>query len=140
MSYVLERVAYRIKSSRELSRKPIQCPLGGLTIGYATRIDQISTSEVEFLLSNRIFSEYEEIGNQLSWYQDAPPMIQELLLYMAYNTGWNRLSTYTEFLNLIKDEEYSKAARLAKENQWAYGAMSVSKNIVEMLNSSSKKI
>jgi lysozyme len=107
------------------------CPAGKLTIGYGHNLeawpvhgvkkegDVISREKAEELLVEDVSGVVDELDTRLPWWRELSVPRQGVLLNMAFNLGWPRLSGFVKMLHALEAGDWHRAAREMLDSKWA---------------------
>lgn len=112
--------------------KPYRCTAGKLTIGIGRNLDDrgLSEDEVQYLFANDLrLAEADArslVGQDV--YVNLSPARQAVLIDMAFNLGYERLSKFKNTLLAVRQGRYHDAAGGMLQSLWArqVGARAVS--------------
>jgi len=79
----------------------------------------ITKDEAEWLMCNDIDTAIKQLKTSLIWFEDAHPVIQEVLVDMCFNMGINTLLTFKATLKLMSLHQYPEAAEQMLKSKWA---------------------
>ncbi|WP_163372863.1 glycoside hydrolase family protein [Endozoicomonas acroporae] len=110
-----------IKEHEGLRLKPYRCTAGKLTIGYGHNLDDngITEDQAERMLIEDVANVEKELVRNIPWFAELDIVRQSILIDMAFNLGWPRLSKFKKTLAYIKSGEYNEAAMEMLDSVWA---------------------
>ena len=79
----------------------------------------ITKDQAIYLLNNDIDSVVEQLRSNLSWFDSAPNIIQNVLINMCFNLGIGTFLTFKNTLRLIKECKYDEASVEMLKSKWA---------------------
>ena len=102
----------RIKEHEGFRSRVYKCTEGYDTIGYGFAIKDLYLSEgiSELILKEKVTNLRLRMGKKISWFDEAPREVREVLLEMAYQMGVSGVSKFKNALKHMKNEEWNKAA------------------------------
>ena len=108
----LEKVKKRLIQEEGKKHFPYTCSANKLTIGVGRNIQArgISDITIDQMLEEDIDICLGELRQNLSWFDNAPSGIQDVLIDLAFNMGVPKLMTYVKTLELLRTSQYDKAA------------------------------
>jgi lysozyme len=95
--------------------------LGIETIGIGRNLKSrgVTRAEALYLLENDIADFTKQLRDRLYWFDSIHEDAQLVLIDMAFNMGLGGLMTFTQTLELIKNENYKKASETMLQSKWA---------------------
>ena len=95
--------------------------LGIETIGIGRNLKNrgVTRAEALYLLENDIADFTKQLRDRLYWFDSIHEDAQMVLIDMAFNMGIGGLMTFTQTLELIKNENYKKASETMLQSLWA---------------------
>lgn len=95
--------------------------LGIETIGIGRNLKNrgVTRAEALYLLENDIADFTKQLRDRLYWFDSIHEDAQMVLIDMAFNMGLGGLMTFTQTLELIKNENYKKASETMLQSLWA---------------------
>ena len=110
-----------IKEHEGLRLKPYRCTAGKLTIGYGHNLDDngITEDQAELMLVEDVAAVEKELSHNLPWFADLDIVRQSVLIDMAFNLGWPRLSNFKKSLAYMESGEFDEAAMEMLDSRWA---------------------
>ena len=117
----LDRVRKRLISEESLKLKLYHCTAGKLTIGVGRNVEDrgITHDTAMQMLDEDIDICVGELEKNLSWFEDAPDKIQEVLIDLCFNMGINRLMGFVKTLHKLKTGAYKEAAVELLDSRYA---------------------
>lgn len=117
----LDRVRKRLISEEALKLKLYHCTAGKLTIGVGRNVEDrgITHDTAMQMLDEDIDICVGELEKNLSWFEDAPDKIQEVLIDLCFNMGINRLMGFVKTLHKLKTGAYKEAAVELLDSRYA---------------------
>lgn len=117
----LDRVRNRLIQEEGLKLQLYHCTAGKLTIGVGRNVEDrgITTDTAMQMLDEDIDICVGELQQNLSWYDDAPEKIQEVLIDLCFNMGINRLMGFVKTLHKLKTGQYKEAAVELLDSRYA---------------------
>lgn len=110
-----------VKTSNRLL--PYVDTVGKTTIGWGRNLSSngISKDEAELLLTNDIVDAEDDARRLLSdgIFEALSEVRKAVIVNMAFNLGYARLSRFSKMLGAIKDKRNRDAAREMRESAWA---------------------
>lgn len=110
----------RIKEHEGFRSRVYKCTEGYDTIGYGFAIKDLYLSEgiSELILKEKVTNLRLRMGKKISWFDEAPREVREVLLEMAYQMGVSGVSKFKNALKHMKNEEWNKAADEMLLSRW----------------------
>jgi len=117
----LDRVRKRLIQEEGLKLKLYTCTAGKLTIGVGRNVEDrgITHETAMQMLDEDIDICVGELEKNLSWFEDAPDKIQEVLIDLCFNMGINRLMGFVKTLHKLKTGAYKEAAEELLDSRYA---------------------
>lgn len=117
----LDRVRKRLIDEEGLKLKLYHCTAGKLTIGVGRNVEDrgITHDTAMQMLDEDIDICVGELEKNLSWFEDAPDKIQEVLIDLCFNMGINRLMGFVKTLHKLKTGAYKEAAVELLDSRYA---------------------
>lgn len=117
---LLHKLKESVQKYEGFSSKPYVCPRGKLTIGYGLNLYDRGISEVEaFMLMSNDLSEINVIlEKKLDFYKYLTDARQNVLIEMAYMMGVDKLLTFKNTLEYLKNKDYEKASEEMLNSKW----------------------
>lgn len=117
----LDRVRKRLIDEEGLKLKLYHCTAGKLTIGVGRNVEDrgITHDTAMQMLDEDIDICVGELEKNLSWFEDAPDKIQEVLIDLCFNMGINRLMGFVKTLHKLKTGAYREAAEELLDSRYA---------------------
>ena len=111
----------RIKEHEGFRSRVYKCTEGYDTIGYGFAIKDLYLSEgiSELILKEKVTNLRLRMGKKISWFDEAPREVREVLLEMAYQMGVSGVSKFKNALKHMKNEEWNKAADEMLLSKWS---------------------
>ena len=111
----------RIKEHEGFRSRVYKDHLGFDTIGYGFAIKDLYLSEglAELILREKVTNIRLSIGKKISWFDEAPREVQEVLLEMAYQMGVSGVSKFKKTLLYLENEEFNMASKEMLDSKWA---------------------
>jgi len=88
-----------------------------VTFGYGFTF--ITEDEATLVLNSRLHTIRLELVSKLSWIQQQPAEVQDVLVEMAYQIGINGLLKFKKTLEYCKDKNYVKMSKEMLDSHWA---------------------
>lgn len=107
----LEKVKKRLIEEEGKKHFPYTCSANRLTIGVGRNIQDrgISDITIDQMLEEDIDICLGELRQNLSWFDNAPSGIQDVLIDLAFNMGVPKLLMFSKTLEYIRTSQYKKA-------------------------------
>lgn len=117
----LERLRKRLIVEEGCELLPYRCTSDKLSIGVGRNLDErgISHDTAMQMLDEDIEICVGELKQNLSFFDQLPDEIQEMLCDLAFNMGVPRLMTFVKTLKLLKEGDYAAAADELLESRYA---------------------
>lgn len=117
----LDRVRKRLIDEEGLKLKLYHCTAGKLTIGVGRNVEDrgITHDTAMQMLDEDIDICAGELEKNISWFEDAPDKIQEVLIDLCFNMGINRLMGFVKTLHKLKTGAYKEAAVELLDSRYA---------------------
>jgi lysozyme len=117
----LDRVRKRLIQEEGLKLQLYHCTAGKLTIGVGRNVEDrgITHDTAMQMLDEDIDICVGELEKNLSWFEDAPDKIQEVLIDLCFNMGINRLMGFVKTLHKLKTGAYKEAAEELLDSRYA---------------------
>jgi lysozyme len=140
-----ERLLAQLKRHEGLSLEAYLCSAGHLTVGYGhnceawpvvhvhTVGDVITRALAEELLVEDVVGIAEDLDFKIPWWRELTLPRQGVLLNMAYNLGWPRLSGFVKFLHAVEIGDWNKAAAEMGDSKWAEQVKSRSRELITQM-------
>ena len=108
----IESVKKRLIQEEGLELKPYTCTANKLTLGVGRNIQDRGISEATAMqmLEEDIDICIEELQRNISWWDEAPDGIQEVLIDLCFNMGIKKLMLFTKTLGYLGSGDVMKAA------------------------------
>lgn len=108
----LDKVKKRLIQEESMQLFPYKCSANKLTLGVGRNIEDRGISDVTAMqmLEEDIDLCVEELARNITWWEEAPDGIQEVLIDLCFNMGISRLMLFTKTLGYMGSGEMSKAA------------------------------
>jgi len=118
-----------------LKLKPYTCPAGKLTIGVGRNIEDngISEDEAMILLENDIKRCEAELVDIFTEFYTYPENVQIALIDMIFNLGKTRFLQFKKMIQAIKDKDFLKASKEARNSRWCGQVGNRCDDVVEMM-------
>jgi|TARA_B110001454_G_C12669583_1_gene413135 lysozyme len=104
--------------------------LGYLTFGIGHLVTQkdpeadwplgtsVSEERVKECFDRDVETSITEIKFLVKDLDDKPDIVQEILVNMLFNLGYNRLSLFKKFLKAIDENDWTEAAKEGRDSRW----------------------
>ena len=117
----LERLRKRLIVEEGCELLPYRCTADKLSIGVGRNLEErgISHDTAMQMLDEDIEICVGELKQNLSFFDQLPDEIQEMLCDLAFNMGVPRLMTFVKTLKLLKEGDYAAAADELLESRYA---------------------
>ena len=118
----LEIAEVLVKHHEGLRLNPYICPAGALTIGYGRNLEDrgLTTAEAEFLLRNDLeTAEADARAFARGIWYELTEARQAVLVDMAFNLGYTRLSRFKRFRAALAASDYTLASVEMLDSRWA---------------------
>lgn len=108
----LEKVKKRLIVEEGKKHFPYRCSANKITIGVGRNLEDRGVSDITIdqMLDEDIDICVGELRQNLSWFDNAPSGIQDVLIDLAFNMGVPKLLTFVKTLELLRTSQYDKAA------------------------------
>jgi len=118
-----------------LKLKPYTCPAGKLTIGVGRNIEDngISEDEAMILLENDIKRCEAELVDIFTEFYTYPENVRIALIDMIFNLGKTRFLKFKKMIQAIKDKDFLKASKEARNSRWCKQVGTRCDDVVEMM-------
>jgi len=118
-----------------LRLKPYTCPAGKLTIGVGRNIEDngISEDEAMILLENDIKRCEAELVDIFTEFYTYPENVQIALIDMIFNLGKTRFLQFKKMIQAIKERDFLKASKEARNSRWCGQVGNRCDDVVEMM-------
>ena len=118
-----------------LKLKPYTCPAGKLTIGVGRNIEDngISEDEAMILLENDIKRCEAELVDIFTEFYTYPENVQIALIDMIFNLGKTRFLKFKNMIQAIKERDFLKASKEARNSRWCRQVRTRCDDVVEMM-------
>ena len=113
--YPIAELAENLKRHEGYQQHNYLCPAGATSVGYGRNLDQakgglgISEEEAEYLLVNDIKRSIEEC-ERFSWWTETPMSKRLVIIELAFQLGWGRLTGFTRMLTAMSKGIFTTAA------------------------------
>ena len=115
-----------IRNHEGYSSVVYDCPAGYPTLGYGRNLmrrdveyqDSCTLAEAEEWLRQDVQMVESALDHHLPWWRDLPPRAQFALADMCFNLGITKLLGFSRTLWHLKNHEFHKAAREARDSLW----------------------
>jgi len=107
---LLENIIKKVKRHEGWRSKPYKCSTGHLTIGYGTKIDEISKEEGELLLRSRLDDILKYALPQVPEFWDLNNIRKLVYLDMLYNLGFKGFIGFKNMRKAVKEGNWHGAA------------------------------
>jgi lysozyme len=99
----------RLKTEEGYRQHYYKDTVGVLTIGYGTNLDEgLDEEEASWLLEHRARKKLAEIAG-FAWFQGSGPVVQSVLVDLAYNLGTSGLLHFPKMLDAIAQKRWQVA-------------------------------
>lgn len=117
----LERLYARLTLDEGKRHKPYRCSAGKLTIGVGRNLDDrgLTDSEIAFLLENDVALATADCRRLFYQFDDLDDVRQEVLVSMAFNLGFERLSGFKKLRAAVRARNWAAASREMLDSKWA---------------------
>lgn len=117
----LDRIRKRLIQEEGLKLKLYHCTAGKLTIGVGRNVEDrgITHETAMQMLNEDIDICVGELEKNISWFDEAPAKIQEVLIDLCFNMGINRLMGFVKTLHKLKTGAYKEAAEELLDSRYA---------------------
>ena len=111
----------RIKEHEGFRSRVYKCTEGYDTIGYGFAIKDLYLSEgiSELILKEKVTNLRLRMGKKISWFDEAPREVREVLLEMAYQMGVSGVSKFKKALHAMQMFQWKIAADELLDSRWA---------------------
>jgi lysozyme len=114
LMYPIDKIAEALKREEGYSPHCYICTAGAHTVGYGRNVDAdggigISEDEADYLLRNDIERTIEEC-QRWAWFDDLDPPRQSVVVQLAFQLGYPRLSGFNLMLSALSRQDYETAA------------------------------
>ena len=118
-----------------LKLKPYTCPAGKLTIGVGRNIEDngISEDEAMILLENDIKRCEAELVDIFTEFYTYPENVRIALIDMIFNLGKTRFLQFKKMIQAIKERDFLKASKEARNSRWCKQVGTRCDDVVEMM-------
>lgn len=108
----IAKVKKRLIQEEGKKHFPYTCSANRLSIGVGRNIQDrgISDVTIDQMLDEDIDICVGELRQNISWFDNAPSGIQDVLIDLAFNMGVPKLMTFVKTLELLRTSQYDKAA------------------------------
>ena len=108
----LDKVKKRLIQEESMQLFPYKCSAGKWTLGVGRNIEDRGISDITAMqmLEEDIDLCVEELARNITWWEEAPDGIQEVLIDLCFNMGISRLMLFTKTLGYMGSGEMKKAA------------------------------
>ena len=120
MKTITDNLIEMLKRHEGFRNKPYHCSAGKLTIGYGRNIEDvgISRQEAAFLLHSDIERASKDVKSIFPDFDRFTINRQNALINMVFNLGINRFKLFKNTIKAIKRDDWTSAARHAKQSRW----------------------
>lgn len=117
----LERLYARLTLDEGKRQKPYRCSEGKLTIGVGRNLDDrgLTDSEIALLLENDVALAAADCRRLFYQFDDLDDVRQEVLVNMAFNLGYERLSGFKKLRAAVRARNWPAASREMLDSKWA---------------------
>ena len=117
----LDRIRKRLIQEEGLKLQLYHCTAGKLTIGVGRNVEDrgITHETAMQMLNEDIDICVGELQKNISWFDEAPAKIQEVLIDLCFNMGINRLMGFVKTLHKLKTGVYKEAAEELLDSRYA---------------------
>lgn len=125
-----------LKRHEGYSRTVYRCTANRQTIGYGRNLDDVGISEpeAEWLLRRDIDRAVGSLRSEPYWL-DLDEVRQAVLIDMAVNLGWPRLSAFARMRDALRKADYARAAAEMLDSRWATQVGQRAKRLAGMMRS-----
>lgn len=108
----LAKVKKRLIQEEGKKHFPYRCSADKISIGVGRNLEDrgISDITIDQMLDEDIDICVGELRQNLSWFDNAPSGIQDVLIDLAFNMGVPKLLTFVKTLELLRTSQYAKAS------------------------------
>lgn len=109
-----------LKRHEGFRSKPYHCSAGKLTIGFGRNLDDvgISKQEATYLLLQDIEQASKDVKSLFPDFDRFTINRQNALINMVFNLGINRFKLFKNTIKAIKRDDWTSAAKHAKQSRW----------------------
>lgn len=99
---------------------PYECSAGKTTIGWGRNLEDngISPAEAEFMLDNDLAVALRQVSNVFPNFKSYSKNRQNALTDMIFNLGRSRFIGFKKMILAVCNEDWTEAARQAKDSKW----------------------
>lgn len=132
-----ERIKRTLIRHEGIELKPYRCTSDKLTIGVGRNLDDngISQDTAMQMLEEDILSSVEDLRRNLNWFDDAPGVVQEALVNLAFNMGIVRLMQFRKTLINLRNGEWDKGADELLDSRYATQVGYRANEVADMIRS-----
>jgi len=115
-----EKLIEMIKRHEGLRLFPYKCSAGKITIGYGRNLDDkgITKREAEELLWSDIQEAAQNTMSIFPQFYTYTIARQNALIDLMFNLGKTRFLKFKKMIAAVKEEDWTEAAKQAKDSQW----------------------
>jgi len=108
-----------------------------LTFGYGFTF--ITEEEAEAVLSIRVKKITQKIANRLTYFDNLPSDVQQMLVEMAYQMGVEGVMKFRKMLAAIEREDWCEALKEGKDSRWYRQTPSRAREVLSPLETRCQK-
>ncbi len=115
-----DRTAELIIKHEGLQLKPYKDTIGKVTIGVGRNLTDngITEAEAAYLLNNDINSARQSAAKLFNKFEELNEVRQAVLIDLAFNMGYTKLSQFKRFIAAIEKEDFVTASQELKNSAW----------------------
>jgi len=133
----MERIKTTLIRHEGIELKPYRCTSDKLTIGVGRNLDDngITHTTAMQMLDEDITSAIEDLRRNMTWFDDAPGVIQEALVNLTFNMGIVRLMQFRKTLIYLREGAWLKAADELLDSRYATQVGRRAHEVADMIRS-----
>lgn len=118
---IAEKLKASIKRHEGLKKRAYVDTKGNITIGYGVNISScdLSDSECELLLNNRILTATYELYRFVPWIQSLDDVRKAVMIELTYNIGIEDVLLFRKLLEALKEQNFAQAREELLNSKWA---------------------
>jgi lysozyme len=105
----------------------------GIDINKVFQGQKLTDEQVYSLFKDDVQTAKNDAMKFLPNFNEQPEIVQNILVDMAFNLGYNRLSNFKDFRQALISKNYNQASKEMKDSKWYHQVGNRSKELVHMM-------
>jgi len=114
---ILSTTSKQLEQDEGFRSKPYQDHLGHWTIGHG--FTSLRENESRLVLQMKIMRIVSILNRRVKWFEDADPVVQQVLAEMCFQVGLFGLLGFKKTLRYLSEKQYNQAADEMLDSLWA---------------------